>query len=207
MNNLVERLIQVFLKFPSVGKRTANRFIFHLIKTSPDILDQFLSDLKELTKIKICQQCFFPVLKNSSETSENKIGLCEFCSNGQRQENLICVVEKDNDLLAIENTRKFKGLYHVLGGTILSFGEEEKKDLKTKELLNRLNILKTKYDNVEVILALPPDTKGDATALYLEKFLAGKSIKTTRLARGLPTGADLEYADEITLGEALNKRS
>ncbi len=205
--NLIEKLTQSFLKFPGVGRKTANRFIFHLIKMPAGELDKFLNDLKELTKIKICQQCFFPVFKNSNDIIENKDQFCEFCANSQRQANLICVIEKDSDLLAIENTGKYKGLYHILGGTILTFGQEEKSDLKTKELLSRLDTLKTKYNNIEVILALPPSTLGDATALYLEKLLKDKDIKTTRLARGLPMGADLEYADEITLGEALNKRS
>ena len=241
MNNLIERLTKTFSYFPGVGKRTASRFIFYLIKLPREQSTKFMADLVELFKINVCQSCFFPIFKDNDK-------LCEFCSNDSRNKNLICVIEKESDLLAIENTRRYKGVYHILGGTILSFSNDtEKRGLRIKELLDRVKLLKDTPPNVttytchpresgdpkpntppivghpstkgndshfpgnnssiEIILALRPDTAGDATNLYLEKYLKPLDIKITRLARGLPTGADLEYADETTLSEALNKRS
>lgn len=201
MNVFIQGLIEVFSKFPGVGKKTAGRFIFYLIKLPQEQLNKMISDLAELSKIKICQNCFYPVFKDNGP-------LCEFCSNKSRSQNLICVVEKESDLLAIENTRRYKGLYHILGGTILSFNEgESKKEIRVKELIERVKNLQTKFKEMEIVLALRPDTAGDATNLYLEKVLKSLDVKITRLARGLPTGADLEYADEITLSEALIKRN
>jgi len=200
----IDRLTKTFSNFPSIGKRTAGRFIFHLIKLPREQTTQFLADLVELFKIKSCPTCFFPVFKSDQL-------LCEFCSDSTRHQNLICVIEKENDLLAIENTKRYKGVYHVLGGTLLSFTQEESsRGLRITELLKRIKLLKNNLSQdqtLEIILALRPDTAGDATNLYLDKYLKPLDIKITRLARGLPTGADLEYADEITLTEAINKRS
>lgn len=204
MNNLVEKLIESFSRFPGIGKKTAQRFVFYLSKMSKEELNRLIADLNEVTKIKICRNCFFPIFENAGVAEEN---LCKYCSDKNRNGNLICVVEKESDLLAIENTRRYKGVYHILGGTLLSFSEAENKNLKIKELVARVNELKKKTGDIEIILALRPDTAGDATSLYLEKTFRPLNIKTTRLARGLPIGADLEYADEITLSEALIKRN
>ncbi|MBI3459049.1 recombination protein RecR [Candidatus Azambacteria bacterium] len=211
MNNLIERLTKTFSNFPNIGKRTASRFIFYLIKLPREQSTQLIADLTELFKIDSCPICFFPIFKNTEK-------LCEFCSDNSRNKNLICVVEKENDLLAIENTRRYRGVYHILGGTILSFSQDtERGGLRIKELLERIKSsrfpdvghLKEKHlgeNGIEIILALRPDTAGDATNLYLDKYLKPLDVKITRLARGLPTGADLEYADETTLSEALNSR-
>lgn len=204
MNNLVEKLIEKFSKFPGVGKRTAQRFIFYISKMPKEELERLIADLNEAAKIKICRNCFFPIFENSAAAENN---LCKYCSDKNRGANLICVVEKESDLLAIENTRRYKGVYHILGGTLLSFSEAENKNLKIKELAARVGELKNRNGDIEIILALRPDTAGDATSLYLERVLKPLNVKITRLARGLPIGADLEYADEITLTEALIKRS
>lgn len=204
MNNLVEKLIISFSKFPGVGKKTAQRFVFYLSKMPKEELNRLIADLNETVKIKICRNCFFPIFENSNSIEEN---LCKYCSDKNRNGNLICVVEKESDLLAIENTRRYKGMYHILGGTLLSFSEAGNKNLKIKELIVRAEQLKKQTNEGEIILALRPDTAGDATSLYLEKTLRPLNVKTTRLARGLPIGADLEYADEITLSEALAKRN
>ena len=156
------------------------------------MLEGFSESLGNLkNNLKYCQKCF-----NISEDT-----LCEICASQSRQQKIICVVEEPLDAIAIEKTKRFNGLYHVLGGVITSF--QENNQLKISELEKRIS-----DENIEeVIIATNPTTEGDATALYLAKNLRKYSIKITRLARGLSTGGDLEYADEITLGSALNNRT
>ena len=186
-----KKLIDYFSSLPSIGPKMAERLVLYLFKQDKGMLESFAESLGNLkTNLKYCQRCF-----NISEDD-----LCEICSNQSRDQKIICVVEEPLDAIAIEKTKRFNGLYHVLGGVITSF--QENTQLKIAELEKRILEEKT----AEVLIATNPTTEGDATALYLAKLLKKYPLKITRLARGLSTGADLEYADEITLSSAINNR-
>lgn len=170
----------------------AERLVLHLFKQNQEKLDDFSETLKDLkAKISFCTQCF--------NISEN--GLCAICQDKKRDTSIICVVEDSLDVISIEKTRQMRGLYHVLGGTI-NAPVDKNNQLKIRELLARLK----KEKIAEVIIATNPTTEGEATALYLARLIKSLSIKTTRLARGLPTGGDIEYADEVTLRGAIEGR-
>lgn len=171
----------------------AERLVLHLFKQDKTILADFGDLITKLkTDLKYCSRC-----GNISEDN-----LCLICKDHSRVKNLICVVEEPLDIIAIERTKKYHGLYHVLGGT-LGLGKKSNENfLKIAELENRIPEEKIK----EIILAFNPTTEGDATAIYLKKTLQKYPVKITRLARGLSTGGDIEYADEITLSEALTNR-
>jgi len=187
-----QKLIDHFAALPSVGPKMAERLVLYLWKYDQEKLDDFSEILRDLKKnIHYCKQCF--------NISEN--GLCAICSDNRRDQETICVVEEPLDIIALEKTRRMHGLYHVLGGTINS-PTDKNSPLKIKELLARLK----KEKISEVIIATNPTTEGEATALYLARFIKPLNIKTTRLARGLPTGGDIEYADEATLGGAIEGR-
>jgi recombination protein RecR len=187
-----QRLIDHFAALPSVGPKMAERLVLHLFKYDQEKLDDFSGTLKDLkTKISFCTQCF--------NISEN--GLCAICQDKKRDISTICVVEDPLDVISIEKTRQMRGLYHVLGGTI-NAPADKNNQLKIKELLARLKKEKVS----EVIIATNPTTEGEATALYLARLIKPSNIKTTRLARGLPTGGDIEYADEATLRGAIEGR-
>jgi len=187
-----QKLINHFSTLPSVGPKMAERLVLHLFKQDQEKLDDFANTLKELkSKISFCSECF--------NISEN--GLCSICQDKKRDRSLICAVEEPLDVIAIEKTRLMRGLYHVIGGTI-SAPVDKINDLKIKELINRL-----KKDEIrEVMIATNPTTDGEATALYLARLIRPLNIKITRLARGLPTGGDIEYADEATLCGAIEGR-
>ena len=194
-----QKLIKNFSSLPSVGPKMAERLVLFLFKQDPEKLAEFAENILEIKNLKICSRCF-----NIAEGE-----LCEFCKDSKRDQHSICVVEEPLDIISIERTRSYAGLYHVLGGVIQvgNAGEE----LKINELLTRVENEKI----TEVILATNPTTEGDATALYLKRKLQTLAIdpaniiklKITRLGRGLSTGADLEYADEITLSSALTNRT
>ena len=190
----IQNLITEFSKRPGIGPRTAARFAFSLLRKSKsdlELLSNAIIKLKEETKI--CKNCF-----NISEED-----LCEFCSNVKRDRSLVCVVEEAINIPAIENTKQFTGLYHVLGGVIRPNEGIGPNDLKIKELIERIRNNGIK----EIIIATNPNTEGETTALYLVKALRPyENIKITRLARGLSTGSDLEYADEMTISSALAGR-
>ncbi len=191
----IQKLIDLFLKFPTVGQRTARRFVFYLIKREKKELENLaraILDLKE--KIKFCKNCFKPF--------EGEGEICEICSDKTRDKSLLCVVEKEVDLESIEKTKKYKGLYFVLGGPISAIKKEELKKLRIEELEERIKDKKIK----EIIIATSLTTEGEALALFLERKLKNSGKKITRLGRGLPTGGELEYADEETLKEALERR-
>jgi len=184
-----KKLIENFSALPSVGPKMAERLVLYLFKQDKAKLQEFSENLLAIQNLRICQKCF-----NISEDN-----LCEICKDVHRDQKTICVVEEPLDIISFERTGAYKGLYHVLGG-VLSGGSSE--NLKIRELVNRLK----SEDAEEVILATNPTTEGDATALYLKKEIGNLEIKITRLARGLSTGSDIEYADEITLSSALNNR-
>ncbi len=186
----VQNLIAEFSKLPGIGPRTATRFAFNLLRRSENdlrLLGNAILDLKKETRI--CKNCF-----NISESE-----LCEFCSNSKRDRSIICVVEEAINIPAIENTKQFSGLYHILGGVIKPSEGIGPDDLNIKVLLQRIENSKVN----EVIIATNPNTEGETTALYLVKTLKPLNLKITRLARGLATGSDLEYADEMTISSAL----
>lgn len=191
----VQNLIDELAKLPGIGPKTAERLTFYLLRSSDnDIssLGQAVLNLKG--KIKTCSQCF-----NLSETDP-----CTICADVSRDFSKICVVEEPLDVLALEKTGEYKGLYHVLGGAISPVEGIGPDNLLIKELLVRLQ--KNKDKTKELILATNPSLEGEATAMYLKKLLESLGIKITRIARGLPMGAELEYADEITLTRALEGR-
>lgn len=187
----IQNLINIFSKFPTVGPRTATRFVFHLIKLDQEDINQLLSSIESIKKdIKICSSCF----NTFSEDSE----FCPICSDNSRDKSLLCIVEKETDLITIEKTKKYQGLYFITGGTI---------NLKNKDI--RINELKEKIKTSnfqEIIIAINPTTEGESTSLLIERELKPFDIKITRLGRGLPIGGELEYADSETLESALDGR-
>jgi len=192
----IENLIKAFSKLPTVGQRTAERFVFYLLKSGKKDVAELTLALKELMdKIKSCEICW-----DFSDKSP-----CALCSNPQRNPKTICVVAQPQDRETVERTGEFQGQYHILRGTLKPDDEGITKFLKVNELMSRIK--KNEVD--EVILALNPDLNGETTMMYLEKQLKNvvPLIKVTRLARGLPMGSDLQYADEITLGSALKNRT
>ncbi|HEY6953142.1 MAG TPA: recombination mediator RecR [Bacteroidota bacterium] len=188
----IEHLAEQFSRLPGIGRKTAHRLALYILKmTREDVstLARALVDVKE--KVRYCSIC-----SNITEADP-----CAICSSPKRQRTSICVVEEPNDVLAIEKTHEFKGLYHVLGGALSPLDGVGPEDLKVKELLHRMN------DAIEeVILALNPNVEGEATTLYLSRLLKPLNVKVTRIARGLPVGSDLEFADEATLSRALEGR-
>lgn len=201
----IQKLITLFSQFPTVGPRTAGRFVFYLLKKDKEEIAELVKAISDLKKeIKICSFCFSP-FQHEEDTK-----VCSICQNPVRNKTLLCVVEKETDLLAIEKTKKYKGLYFILGGTISKMKKEDLKNLRTKELTERLSHPE-KFgipiaDFQEIIIAINPTAEGETTALYLERILKPLNKKITRLGRGLPVGAELEYADEETLESALEGR-
>ena len=189
----VSRLIDEFSRLPGIGPKTASRLTFYLLRAPREqalALADALRELKERTVF--CSICF-----NTTETSP-----CPICRDEGRDRSIICVVEEPLDVLAIERTREYKGLYHVLHGAISPVEGIGPDELKIHELLERLKVEPIK----EVLLASNPNLEGEATAMYLARLIAPLGLHVTRLARGLPVGGDLEYADEVTLTQALEGR-
>jgi len=189
----VEQLAEKFAQLPGIGRKTAHRLALYILKMSRDevvTLAKALVNVKD--KVRYCSVC-----SNITESDP-----CAICSNAKREQTLICVVEEPHDVLAIEKTHEFKGLYHVLGGALSPLDGIGPDDLKIKELLQRLSGAAIE----EIILALNPNVEGEATTLYLSRLLKPLEIKVTRIARGLPVGSDLEFADEATLSRALEGR-
>jgi recombination protein RecR len=192
----IQNLISEFGKLPGIGPKTASRLTFYLLK-SPNInLQAFASAISNLQKnIIYCSNCF-----NMAETDP-----CQICADTKREQNLICVVEDPLDVVAMDQISDFQGVYHVLGGVISPLDGVGPDNLKIRELFDRLS----KFSQAEVVLATNPSLEGEATAMYIAKQLKQPEfahVKVTRLARGLPSGADLEYADEFTLSKAMEGR-
>ena len=205
---IIQKLIDLFSKFPTIGPRTAGRFVFYLIKLPQKEFDEFIEAMRNLKKtIKICSFCFNPF----EATDEEK--LCSICCNNSRDKTLLCLVEKESDLISIEKTKKYKGIYFILGGTVSSLKEKDIKKLRIGELERRIknpeNFGIQNADFSEIIIATNPTTEGEATSLYIERKIKpalSPGIKITRLGRGLPVGGELEYADEETLSSAFEGR-
>ncbi|MBC8183320.1 recombination protein RecR [candidate division KSB1 bacterium] len=189
----MHRAVEELSKLPGIGKKSAQRLVFYLLKIPREEvveLSQALIDVKD--KAAYCSKCF-----NITESDP-----CAICANMGRDQSVICVVEEANDAAAFEKTGEYKGLYHVLGGTLSPLDGIGPDDLRIKELMIRLT-----DEITEVILANNPNAEGEATALYLTKLIKPLGIKISRIARGIPVGTDLEYADEITLLKALEGRT
>lgn len=189
----IATLIEQFQKFPSVGPKSAQRMAFHLLKMPVSEVEKFAKAVVEAKQSTVaCEICY-----NLSSTSP-----CEICSSTTRDRSTICVVAETKDLIAIEKTNEYKGLYHVLQGLISPIDGIGAEDIRIKELLSRL----TDESIKELILALSPSVEGEATSLYLTKLVKPFGITVSRIAFGLPVGTDLEFADEITLAKALEGR-
>ncbi|PLX27194.1 recombination protein RecR [Candidatus Parcubacteria bacterium] len=191
----IENLIKAFSKLPTVGPRTAERFVFYLLRSGKKDTAEITLALKNMIdEIKSCEVCWD--FSNASP--------CTFCSDTKRNPKTICVVAQPQDRETVERTGEYTGQYHILRGTLKPGDEGIARFLKINELMNRIQ--KNKVD--EIILALNPDLNGETTMMYLERQIKKlkPDIKVTRLARGLPMGSDLQYADEITLGSALKNR-
>jgi recombination protein RecR len=189
----LERLINELSKLPSVGQKTAQRLAFHLLKVPDDDAAALATALRELRdKIRLCVRCF-----NLSEEE-----LCPICADPRREKSSLCVVEEATNLLALERTGVFRGLYHVLGGALSPLKDVGPDQLRAKELVQRVR----SSDFKEVILATNPNVEGEATAVYLSRLLQPLEVRITRLAQGLPAGGDLEYTDDLTLRRALEGR-
>jgi len=189
----IQNLISQLSEFPSVGPKTAERYVFYLLKQSEEKIKKIATAISELKeKTTICHQCLAITEKDP----------CAICSDNGRQADLLCLVENSQDLAAIEATKQYNGRYFVLGGLINVINEIRPEDLNIQKLLNKIKAEKTK----ELILALNFTLEGETTVLYLTKILKDH-LSITRLAKGLPAGSNLEYADELTLGSALKNRS
>ena len=189
----IAALIEQFQKFPSVGPKSAQRMAFQVLKMPISEVEKFANAIIMAKRsARTCEICY-----NISTQSP-----CEICSSNNRNKSVICVVAETKDLIAIEKTNEYRGLYHVLQGLISPIDGIGAEDIRIKELLNRLTDEKVE----EVILALSPSVEGEATSLYLTKLIKPFGIKISRIAFGLPVGADLEYADEVTLARAIEGR-
>jgi recombination protein RecR len=188
----LSRLVAELSRLPGIGQRTAQRLAFHILRAPDEEADALATAIREVKeKVGLCEQCF-----NLSEGP-----LCRICSDPNRDRTTICVVEEPADVIPIERTHEYRGLYHVLGGALSPIDGVDASDIKVAELLERVD----GGDIREVVLATNPTTTGEATALHIAELLRGKAA-VTRLASGLPIGADLEHADEVTLGKALTGR-
>jgi recombination protein RecR len=189
----IQKLLDEFERLPGIGPKSAQRIVYWLLNAAPDDANRLAQAIVEVKEtVHFCKQCF-----NYAEAD-----LCQFCSDTERDTSLICVVSEPRDVLAIERTGEFDGLYHVLGGAISPIDGVGPDDLTVKELLGRL----ASDEVTEVMLATNPNVEGETTAIYLSKIIKPLGIKTTRLASGLPVGGDLEFADEVTLGRAIESR-
>lgn len=189
----LQDLVEEFGKLPGIGPKSAQRLAFHILQSeSADVsaLAQALTDVKK--RVRFCDIC-----GNVSEESE-----CTVCQDPRRDRSMICVIEEPKDVVAIERTREYRGLYHVLGGAIDPMAGVGPDNLRIKELMTRLQGDEVK----EIVIATDPNLEGEATATYLVRLLGAIGVTVTRLASGLPVGGDLEYADEVTLGRAFSGR-
>ncbi|WP_162053506.1 recombination mediator RecR [Pontibacter pamirensis] len=193
-SKLIENAVEELAKLPGIGRKTALRLALHMLKEESE--ETFLlaeSLVKMRTDVKHCKQCH-----NISDTE-----ICSICSNPLRDKGVLCVVSDIRDVIAIENTSQYKGLYHVLGGVISPLEGVGPSDLEIESLLERL----PKSEVKEILLAISPTMEGDTTAFYLTRKLRDQNLRITTIARGVPVGGELEYTDEITLGRSIVERT
>ncbi len=190
----LQTAIDELSKLPSIGKKTAQRLALYILKSDEKNVDNLIHAIKELkTRLHFCKRCF-----NLAEGE-----FCEICMSNKRDKSLLCIVEEASDIIAIEKSNEYNGLYHVLGGVLSPLSGVGPDSLRIKELIKRFEDENFK----EVVLALNPDTEGETTSLYLAKLMKPFGVKISRIARGLPIGGDLEFADEATIGRAVLGRS
>ena len=198
--NPIQKLIDQFLKFPTVGPRLASRFVFYLLSLEREELENIIDSIKNLKKeVAICSSCFNPF-----ERIDN-FGICPICHDQKRDGGLLCVVEKEADLQAVEKIKKYQGLYFILGGLVQTLRKDKSQNIRLEELKERIG---KDVQIKEVILAVNPTVEGETTIYYLTKFIkeTNPQLKITKLGRGLPVGGELEYADEETISSALEGR-
>lgn len=195
----IKNLIAAFERLPGIGPKSASRLVFYLLNTPESYINEISRSLLAIKKeVKICKECF--------SVTEDEV--CPICRDEKRNKNIICVVERVIDVIAIEGVGGLNGVYHVLGGVINPLDHVGPEDIRINELLQRISKLSDQSD-VEIILATNPTMEGEATALYIKKKienLNNKNIKISRIGSGLPMGADLEYADQATLSRAMDGR-
>jgi len=189
----LERVIHELAKLPGIGKKTAQRLALHLLQApreDAEALARAIVDLRE--RVRLCRDCF-----NLSDQE-----LCSICSDPRRDHSLLCIVEEPGNLMALERSRAYRGLYHVLGGALSPLKDKGPDDLRLRELMDRVR----NGGLAEIVLATNPNVEGEATAVYLSRLLKPLELKVTRLAQGLPVGGDLEYTDDLTLRRAFEGR-
>ena len=190
----IEKLIEEFEKLPSIGHKTAVRLAFYILNAPEEDAENFANTIINTRKnLKYCSVC-----NNITDTDP-----CSICGNAKRNKEVICVVEDVRDIVQIEKTHEYNGVYHVLNGVISPMNGVGPNDIKLKELMTRIGTGEIK----ELILATNPNVEGEATAMYISKLVKPFNIKTTRIAHGIPIGGDLEYVDEVTLAKALENRT
>ena len=190
----IEKLIEGFEKLPSIGHKTAVRLAFHILDANEEDVTEFINSITNAkANLKYCSECF-----NISDTDP-----CPICGSSKRDKTTICVVEDVKDVIAMERTHEFKGVYHVLHGSISPMNGIGPDEIKLKELLARIQ---SNNEIKEIIIATNPRVEGEATAMYISKILKPLGVKVTRIAHGIPIGGDLEYTDEVTLTKALEGR-
>lgn len=193
-SKILEQTIEAFSSLPGVGKKSALRYVLHLLKQNDDSIDDFINSLTKLkNELHFCKQCY-----NLSDSE-----ICEICADPSRDDTTLCVVQDIRDVIAIENTGLYKGLYHVLGGLISPMDGIGPKDLQIDSLYDRI---KKNEDSNEIIMALSTTMEGDTTNFYIYKKLKGLAVKVSTIARGVAIGDDLEYTDEVTLGRSISDR-
>jgi recombination protein RecR len=192
-SSLLQNAVDSFAQLPGIGKKTALRLVLHLLKQEPSMVELFSETIATMRRdILFCNRCH-----NISDAN-----ICNICSNGIRNQKLICVVENIRDVIAIENTQQFNGTYHVLGGIISPLDGIGPSDLQIESLVNRIQ----QEEVEELVFALNPNIQGDTTIYYIQKKLIGVNCKVTTIARGIAFGGELEFADEMTLAKSLTNR-
>ncbi|MHB8871905.1 MAG: recombination mediator RecR [Candidatus Doudnabacteria bacterium] len=204
MTDSIKKLTELFSKFPTIGPRTAQRFCYYLLKQPKEKIEELTNAIQELKdSIRFCTFCFNPFELRGDTTHPD---LCPICFDPRRDKNILCVVEKETDLKAIEDTKKYNGLYFILGGTVGTMKKSDTENLRIEKLITR-----AKEDNklTEIIIAINPTPEGKATSILVERALkqSPTTFKITHLAQGLPVGGELEYADEETLESAFKGRN
>lgn len=196
----IKKVVEILSQLPGLGPRQSLRLAFYLLKKDENFKKKFLESLNEFfSKTRLCQKCYFPF-----EPLNDDDKYCEICKDKKRNHSLLCIVEKETDLLTIEKTKRYQGVYHILGGLLKEFEKEKIKELRIDSLLKRIKEEKPK----EIILALSPTSEGNLTSFYLEKLIKNLklNVKITRLATGLPFGGEVEFADSETLIKAFENR-
>ena len=192
-SSLLENAVNEFAKLPGIGKKTALRLVLHLLKQDSQEVNQFSEVMSRMrSEIKFCQRCF-----NVADGD-----ICSICANSARKQEIICVVESIRDVIAIESTQQYNGIYHILGGVISPLDGIGPDQLHIEALVNRVQKEKTE----EIIFALNPNIQGDTTIYYIQKKLQSAPVRITTIARGIAFGGELEYADEMTLARSLQNR-